>query len=567
VLRLSRALFVALTASLVLAGSAHAFALREFPTGFTSYSGGLVAGSDGRMWFNTSGAIDEIDTDGHVTRVAVPSLSVASGVAVLAPDNAGNVWFPGGANAVGRLSAGGTVSDVAVNGGTGFGYPVTGPFGTVWFVTQGAIGLLGSAGAITWFPVPPSPRPNGYGVELPTAGSDGRLWFADGAATVGAIATDGTVSAYPLAPPADPGAVVNQIASGPDGRMWVVLQDGDVFGVDADGRSALVASGARTGLVDDGPYWPPMAAADGRMWIAGADSELISLTPSGVLRDYWPGQSRNATFYGFDSLARASDGRLWVTERWTGRVAQVTTGDVCWVPQMIGLSETSARTAAKARDCHVRVVRPRRLSGRLAVVSQSVHTGAQKPAGTTVRVVVGHLRPACRVPVDATVVADDGFAVVFARSQAGGEVTLGCVRATGRLVQLPQISSLDQGASQDDHYTLAGTRVAYLDRGETKYPYGYSTVVVDDLATSSSHQEIRLPAFLDLDALALAPSGPVAWIGRFADQPQTLQVWASGQPVTLDTSPSNALAGLTVDLTSVHWTNDGVQKSAPIPAP
>ncbi len=142
------------------------------------------------------------------------------------PGPDGALWFTdGGANAIGRITTAGAITEFPISVSSGAAFITTGPDGALWFtesgcqtcspVVAGVIGRITTAGDITEFPVAAGVTPSRI-----TLGPDGALWFTINAvsgvqSTVGRITTAGTVTQLPIAIPGD-----GEITVGPDGALW-----------------------------------------------------------------------------------------------------------------------------------------------------------------------------------------------------------------------------------------------------------------------------------------------------------------------------------------------------------
>ena len=139
------------------------------------------------------------------------------------------------------------------------------------------------------------------------AGADGNLWFPEmGTGRVAKLTTSGILAEYPI-----PGAAAlgQAIASGPDGRVWVVgfAFDGKVhvWSVGASGSTAdVVILGDRPPVLS---FLPSGMAAgpDRNMWIANL-SEIDRVSPSGQLARVPIGDGAIGS-----SIAAGPDGNLW----------------------------------------------------------------------------------------------------------------------------------------------------------------------------------------------------------------------------------------------------------------
>jgi streptogramin lyase len=144
-----------------------------------SYSGpyGIVAGSDGNVWFTETSAsadVGRLSPTGSLTEF--PPSSTARNIALGAD---GNLWFTEPGNgAIGRSTVGGTIVEFSVPPISSAPVDLAqGPDGNVWF-TEGAgnnIGFITPGGRVTEYAAPASP----YGI---TKGPDGNVWFTEPAA-------------------------------------------------------------------------------------------------------------------------------------------------------------------------------------------------------------------------------------------------------------------------------------------------------------------------------------------------------------------------------------------------
>jgi virginiamycin B lyase len=144
-----------------------------------SYSSpyGIVAGSDGNVWFTEASVpyfVARLTPAGGLTEF--PTSAVAKNIALGAD---GNLWFTEPINsAIGRSTLGGTIVEFSVPPASSSPVDLAqGPDGNIWF-TEGAgnnIGSITPGGKITEYAAPASP----YGI---TKGPDGNIWFTEPAA-------------------------------------------------------------------------------------------------------------------------------------------------------------------------------------------------------------------------------------------------------------------------------------------------------------------------------------------------------------------------------------------------
>jgi streptogramin lyase len=171
-----------------------------FPTPASVWNvGSLTTGSDGNVWFTSSGQIGMINPKtGVVSQFTLPGAASAEGITT-GPD--GNIWFAG-------YTGSGMIA-------------VPGIFTNSGATTSGVIGMINvTTHAITEFP---DLMPNTAANQI-TTGPDGNLWFAnDGTNDIGIF--DPTTHAFTevLVPGPGPYYSAGAITTGPDGNIWVVM--------------------------------------------------------------------------------------------------------------------------------------------------------------------------------------------------------------------------------------------------------------------------------------------------------------------------------------------------------
>ncbi len=293
--------------------------ISEFPTGGNSPFG-IVAGSDGALWFTTSSGyyygygpvagsgatIGRMSTTGHVKQYAVPaspsttpsppssSYSAYTTLGAIAAGPDGAIWYAAtdyslyssscyygyygcgyygyGSAASGGIGAPGRASGYPPSSGTGYcycDYPTP---------TSSRIGRVTTAGAFTEFMLPTSDVTVGDITAGPAG--DGALWFTESTTGYGAttptpqmgkiarISTAGAVTEFAIP---KPNTLPGQIVAGSDGALWF------------------------TELVTDASA--PVAKI-GRMTTSGGFTEFAVPTPDATIGD----------------MTLGSDGALWFTE-------------------------------------------------------------------------------------------------------------------------------------------------------------------------------------------------------------------------------------------------------------
>ena len=260
------------------------------PPQYSTNPGGIAPGPDGRMWFTeNAGAaqgIGAITPSGQITQYTIPTGGSHPGSIVAGPD--GRMWFSEDlTNKIGAVTTTGQFTEYPLPGGSVGPYDLAvGSDGRLWFTEEAVygksdeggdfIGAITTAGQITIYPV--FAMPGGL-----TEGADGRIWFLDENGNIDAVATDGTVTAYPL-PEAFHETV--DITAGSDGRLWIT----NIGGVAAVTTTGVVtvyydSSVPLVGRQDPNSSgaWIISSGPDGRMWYFDLGQDRLSaMTTSGV---------------------------------------------------------------------------------------------------------------------------------------------------------------------------------------------------------------------------------------------------------------------------------------------
>lgn len=219
------------------------------------------------------------------------------------------------------------------------GFPnemTTGPDGGVWFVVPG--GQVDRAdpvtGAITVYPMPPSPT---GARRVPTSidvGADGTLWYADELADViGHVTTAGAFSEISL-----PGTFPTDVILGPDGRMWVASSKLNSIGrIEPGGTVTWFALPAATGFV----HTAHMAVGpDKRIWWCGEGSDRVgAITTSGTVTQW-----KLPKGGGCGDIVRGPDGAMWATGFSVDSVFRITTSGAITQYVLAGSGPTSIAT-------------------------------------------------------------------------------------------------------------------------------------------------------------------------------------------------------------------------------
>lgn len=256
-------------------------------------------------------------------RVTVPSIGPHAMTA--GPD--GNIWFTDGSgNQIGRIAGDGTVTTFAIPTANSNPWGITtGPDGNLWFTEyQGPkVGTITPAGVITEFTSPLINFPTGI-----ASAPDGALWFL-GVTSVERITTGGSVSDFTpdLGTPPDAGVFANSpnLAVGSDGRLWYPLGMATIVrfetmasaGVGTAAGFALPTVTAQPGGITKGP--------DGNFWFTETNVDKIGrITPAGVITEF-PLAAAGSRPVG---ITAGVDGNLWFAEQGRNGIGRITPAGV-----------------------------------------------------------------------------------------------------------------------------------------------------------------------------------------------------------------------------------------------
>jgi virginiamycin B lyase len=315
----------------------------------------IVAGPDGALWFTEAqgNKIGRVTTGGSFIEYALPSGWIFDGAQQgisVAPD--GSLWFSGFLN-IGRITTAGSVSTLAVGtsmwigpftpGNWGAGsqifdtaMPVAVAFGSdggAWFAQSGAdaIGRMTIGGTQSapyfipsiWLPWYQNTHNTTYyssGSVEPwglTAGPDGAIWFTEFAGSkIGRVTTDGSFTEYALPTPS---AQPDWIVAGPDGNLWFTEYGGNQIGKITTGGAIteypLPAAGSGPTGIAAGP--------DGALWFTeGSGNKIGRITTAGALAEY----AIPTASSGPSGIAAGPDGNIWFTELSSGKIGRLTLG-------------------------------------------------------------------------------------------------------------------------------------------------------------------------------------------------------------------------------------------------
>ena len=241
------------------------------------------------------------------------TLNHPTGIAA-GPDGA--MWFTEfTANKIGRMTAGGVLSEYPVTGRV----PeviTTGPDGALWFTEFDGIniGHITTAGVFTEYPILTADSHAGI-----TRGPDGALWFTENLVNrIARITVAGGVSEYAV--PTTESAPMG-ITAGPDGALWFTE-----FSSNKIGRisTAGIFTEYSVPFANSGPYGIT-AGPDGALWFTEyAGNQIGRITTTGVITEY----PVPAAFSVPSGITVGPDGALWFTESDGNRIGRITTAEV-----------------------------------------------------------------------------------------------------------------------------------------------------------------------------------------------------------------------------------------------
>jgi streptogramin lyase len=162
---------------------------------------------------------------------------------------------------------------------------------------------LARAQAFSEFPIP-TPNSGPVPTISMTAGSDGALWFTEGAANkIGRVTVSGVVTEFAVLT-AD--SLPCGIASGPDGNIWFTEARANRVG-------RITAAGIMTEFLVPTPFADPAGittGADGNLWFAERGAGKIArITPSGAITEFSLPTSAQPW-----AIVTGPAGNLWFTQ-------------------------------------------------------------------------------------------------------------------------------------------------------------------------------------------------------------------------------------------------------------
>lgn len=267
-------------------------------------------------------AAPSIARGASISEFAVPGSGPLGGITV-GPDR--DLWFAdGGASRLRRMSTGGLLRSSVDLGGPVPVDVVAGADGHIWTTLgDGTIGqvFLGVPPTL----IGPYTPTTANAATVLAAGVDDRLWYVDPTTNVIGVTSFGSdFDETPLAPGSRP----TDVATGPDGDMWVpAAGSGTLLRVRPRpaGTDPLVEMIVPTAGGGGEPY-ALAAGADGRMWYvkrSGNRVGRVNLDGTSPVEYTIPTAGSRP-----EDIALGPDGAMWFVERDGNKVGRVTTAGV-----------------------------------------------------------------------------------------------------------------------------------------------------------------------------------------------------------------------------------------------
>ena len=230
----------------------------------SSNPGKLVLGPDVNLWFRESNKIASISAQGVITEMNIPAPATAARSITFGSDGA--IWFTQGKNAIGRLTMDGSLNEYQIpivsnpddtTGEQPKGITM-GPDGNLWFADSGGpdIARMPLSGTVTQFKAKvPLLMPDQI-----AAGGDGTLWFTASQGRIGQITTSGTMTIMQFPDPDMP----QRISASPDGNLWIPvlhIYDGYIVRISPTGAMTKLPIPTKNGGPNDVAVGP-----DGKIW-------------------------------------------------------------------------------------------------------------------------------------------------------------------------------------------------------------------------------------------------------------------------------------------------------------
>jgi streptogramin lyase len=269
--------------------------------GSGTFPEGIVGGPDGNEWFveHFGNKIGKVNPTGTITTYATASGAEPRRITT-GPD--GNLWFSENAKKIGRITPSGRITEFPTIGSEHESMAIaTGPNGWVWFSEPIArrISEINPSATNEKFT-----RVNFSSPAVPgemALGPDGNMWvILEGANKIAKVPATGAVAEFSLPAGSNPA----DITAGPGNSMWFTnagtKKIGKITMAGEVTEYALPAEpGGTPGHIAKGP--------DGNVWFTAQDY-VGKVTPTGEVSEYLTSVSSGAV-----DIASGADGNMWFT--------------------------------------------------------------------------------------------------------------------------------------------------------------------------------------------------------------------------------------------------------------
>src|ERR1700730_12066499 len=335
--RMRQLSFIALLASFVASCSFHALSNEPAQSNGTSYTSpqvvqrgagsswvtftphtpgalgaGIVAGSDGNMWFidENAGALVRLSMSGAFKEFSMSGFLGGSPIALtVGADH--KFYVDNESSKIVRVTTSGSVQSFTTPSGdnTQLGDIALGPDGNVWFPESAHLGTITTGGVITEFAYPAGfATPNQVGTIA--TGADGNLWFGESSdnSVVKFVIATRKFTEFKLTSTCTPVGLVKA----KDNNVWFAClsSPAQVGRITRAGNIKLFPGGST--FSSEETFQIATLGPDGDPWYSGGDAGVIFRinTSNGAVTTFSPPFVSGERP---DSVATGPDGKIWVT--------------------------------------------------------------------------------------------------------------------------------------------------------------------------------------------------------------------------------------------------------------